>query len=112
MRTMWTIEVRRISLIAGDSPSCCCCGSTYNSANAVGRIAPVSWDEGEVTHVAIPLPPMGCSSWSSFSNTVDSNVIIKEAKALVASGLKAKGYDYVNIDEGWCWEDGTNRAAW
>jgi hypothetical protein len=44
---------------------------------------------------------MGWSSWNSFSNTVDSNIVIEQAKALVASGLKAKGYDYVNIDEGW-----------
>ena len=99
---MWTIEVRRISLIAGRLAALLLlCGSTYNSANAVGRMAPGSWDESEVSSVAIPLPPMGWSSWNSFSNTVDSNVIIEQAKALVTSGLKAKGYDYVNIDEGW-----------
>lgn len=51
----------------------------------------------------IPLPPMGWSSWNSFSNTVDSNLIVKEANALVATGLKARGYQYIDIDEGW-WE--------
>jgi hypothetical protein len=55
----------------------------------------------EATPVAIPLPPMGWSSWNSFSNTVDSAIVIRQAKALVTSGLRAKGYDYVNIDEGW-----------
>lgn len=44
---------------------------------------------------------MGWSSWNSFSNTVDSKLIVNEAKALVATGLSARGYQYVNIDEGW-----------
>jgi hypothetical protein len=66
--------------------------------------------EEEATPVAIPLPPMGWSSWNSFSNTVDSDVIVAQAKALVTSGLKAKGYDYVNIDEGW-WKGSRNQRG-
>ena len=50
---------------------------------------------------AIPLPPMGWSSWNSFSNTVDSEVIKNQAKALISSGMRKAGYQYVNIDEGW-----------
>jgi hypothetical protein len=46
-------------------------------------------------------PPMGWSSWNSFSNTVSSQVIVEQAKAMVSSGLKKAGYQYVNIDEGW-----------
>jgi hypothetical protein len=44
---------------------------------------------------------MGWSSWNSFSNTVDSGVIMQQAQAMVASGAKKAGYEYVNIDEGW-----------
>jgi hypothetical protein len=44
---------------------------------------------------------MGWSSWNSFSNTVDSQVIVGQAKAMVSSGMKKAGYQYVNIDEGW-----------
>jgi hypothetical protein len=44
---------------------------------------------------------MGWSSWNSFSNTVDSAIIMQQAKALVESGAKKAGYEYVNIDEGW-----------
>jgi len=51
--------------------------------------------------VAVPLPPMGWSSWNSFSNTVDSAVIESQAKAMVATGMKKAGYRYINIDEGW-----------
>jgi Alpha galactosidase A/Alpha galactosidase C-terminal beta sandwich domain len=47
------------------------------------------------------LPPMAWSSWNSFSNTIDSDVTVQQAKALVSSGLKKAGYQYVNIDEGW-----------
>jgi len=49
----------------------------------------------------IPPPPMGWSSWNSFSNTVDSQVIVDQAKAMIASGMHKAGYKYINIDEGW-----------
>src|ERR1700712_5729489 len=48
-----------------------------------------------------PLPPLAWSSWNSFSNTVDSNVTMAQAQALVHEGLHNVGYEYVNIDEGW-----------
>src|SRR5579862_6985893 len=50
---------------------------------------------------SISKPPMGWSSWNSFSNIVDSQVIVNQAKAMIASGMKKAGYEYVNIDEGW-----------
>jgi hypothetical protein len=51
--------------------------------------------------VPVPPPPMGWSSWNSFSNTVDSQIIMEQAKAMVASGMQKAGYQYINIDEGW-----------
>ncbi|HEX4168233.1 MAG TPA: alpha-galactosidase [Bryobacteraceae bacterium] len=51
-------------------------------------------------HAALT-PPMGWSSWNSFSNTVDSVNVSEQAKAMVSTGMKAAGYRYVNIDEGW-----------
>ena len=51
--------------------------------------------------IAVPPPPMGWSSWNSFSNTVNSEVVMRQAKAMIVSGLKEKGYRYINIDEGW-----------
>ncbi len=51
--------------------------------------------------IAIPLPPMGWSSWNSFSNTVDSEIVAEQARAMVSSGMKNAGYEYINIDEGW-----------
>jgi len=57
--------------------------------------------ESKANQIPITPPPMGWSSWNSFSNTVDSNVIMQQTKALVSSGMKKAGYQYVNIDEGW-----------
>jgi hypothetical protein len=44
---------------------------------------------------------MGWSSWNSFSNTINSQIVMDQAKAMVTSGLQKAGYEYVNIDEGW-----------
>jgi len=51
--------------------------------------------------IAVPPPPMGWSSWNSFSNTIDSRIAMEQAKAMVSSGMKQAGYQYINIDEGW-----------
>ncbi|MGB6690873.1 MAG: alpha-galactosidase [Terracidiphilus sp.] len=51
--------------------------------------------------IAIPLPPMGWSSWNSFSNTVDSEIVAAQAQAMVSSGMRTAGYGQINIDEGW-----------
>jgi hypothetical protein len=51
--------------------------------------------------ISVPLPPMGWSSWNSFSNTVDSQVIADQAKAMISTGMQKLGYQYINIDEGW-----------
>jgi alpha galactosidase A-like protein/alpha galactosidase C-like protein len=46
-------------------------------------------------------PPMGWSSWNSFSNTIDSDIVVQQTNAMVSSGMKNVGYAYINIDEGW-----------
>ena len=52
---------------------------------------------------------MGWASWNSFAAKINYNVIKAQADAMVSSGLKAAGYQYVNIDEGW-WQ-GTRDSA-
>jgi hypothetical protein len=46
-------------------------------------------------------PPMGWSSWNAFATDIDESKILGAAEALVRDGLAAKGYRYVNIDDGW-----------
>ena len=55
----------------------------------------------EVKPAAIPAPPMGWNSWNSFANLIDSRIAMEQARAMANSGLKAAGYEYVVIDEGW-----------
>jgi len=57
--------------------------------------------QGPAKLIPAPPPPMGWSSWNSFSNTVDSQVVLAQAKAMVSSGMAKAGYQYINIDEGW-----------
>ncbi|MDS0134733.1 alpha-galactosidase, partial [Amycolatopsis sp. 505] len=49
----------------------------------------------------ITKPPMGWNSWNSFAGAIDHTVIEQQADALVSSGMKDAGYEYVNIDDGW-----------
>lgn len=46
-------------------------------------------------------PPMGWASWNTFAAQINYNVIKAQADAMVSSGMKDAGYQYVNIDEGW-----------
>ncbi len=47
-------------------------------------------------------PPMGWSSWNTFRNNIDQDIIMETAGAMVESGLKDAGYQYVNLDD--CWQ--------
>jgi len=47
-------------------------------------------------------PPMGWSSWNTFRNHIDQELIMETAHALVDSGLAEAGYKYLNLDD--CWQ--------
>ena len=48
------------------------------------------------------LPPtMGWSSWNTFALNINEDVIKGQALAMVSTGLKAAGYQYINIDDGY-----------
>ncbi|WNV87371.1 ricin-type beta-trefoil lectin domain protein [Umezawaea sp. Da 62-37] len=49
----------------------------------------------------ITKPPMGWNSWNGFAGAIDATVIKQQTDALVSSGMKDAGYEYVLIDEGW-----------
>jgi alpha-galactosidase len=46
-------------------------------------------------------PPMGWNSWNPFGKNVSEDVIKSTADAMVASGLKDAGFQYVVIDDIW-----------
>ena len=47
-------------------------------------------------------PPMGWNSWNRFHCDINERLIRETADAMVSSGLRDAGYQYVNIDD--CWE--------
>lgn len=47
------------------------------------------------------LPPMGWNSWNAFNSDIDEAKLMASAQALIDTGLAAKGYRYVDIDDGW-----------
>jgi len=51
-----------------------------------------------------PTPPMGWNSWNHFGCDVSETLIMEMADAMVASGMKDAGYEYVVIDD--CWQTG------
>lgn len=48
-----------------------------------------------------PTPPMGWNSWNAFATDVDEEKVLASAQKIVDTGLAAKGYRYINLDEGW-----------
>jgi alpha-galactosidase len=51
---------------------------------------------------------MGWSSWNKFACNVNERMIREQADAMVASGMKDAGYQYINVDD--CWQ-AKNRDA-
>src|SRR5436190_1774100 len=46
-------------------------------------------------------PPMGWNGFNRFLRDVSEARVEAQARALVASGMQAAGYEYVNLDGGW-----------
>jgi alpha-galactosidase len=54
-------------------------------------------------------PPMGWNSWNKFGCDVSDKLIRETADAIVRSGMKDAGYQYVVIDD--CWQVGRDREG-
>jgi alpha-galactosidase len=49
-------------------------------------------------------PPMGWNSWNKFACSVNEEIVRAEADAMATNGMKAAGYEFINIDD--CWQIG------
>jgi alpha-galactosidase len=47
-------------------------------------------------------PPMGWNSWNKFGCNVSEKLIMQMADAMITSGMKQAGYEYIVIDD--CWQ--------
>ena len=54
-------------------------------------------------------PPMGWNSWNKFACNVSERLIRETADAMVTSGMRDAGYQYVNIDD--CWHGARDSAG-
>ncbi|MBQ5824231.1 MAG: alpha-galactosidase [Clostridia bacterium] len=69
---------------------------TVNAAKVTTK-SQTAYDNG----VALT-PPMGWSSWNTFRNKINEELILEIANAMAKSGLADAGYQYVNLDD--CWQ--------
>jgi alpha-galactosidase len=54
-------------------------------------------------------PPMGWNDWNAFGCNVSEALVEQTAQYIVSSGLKAAGYQYVNIDD--CWMSSSRSSS-
>src|SRR5438067_6477108 len=54
-------------------------------------------------------PPMGWNSWNKFGCNVSESLLEATANALVSTGMKDAGYQYLVIDD--CWQVSRDAAA-
>ncbi|MCB5183518.1 ricin-type beta-trefoil lectin domain protein [Streptomyces antimicrobicus] len=54
-------------------------------------------------------PPMGWNNWAHYMCDIDERKVVANADALVSTGLAAKGYDTVTVDD--CWMEKQRDAA-
>ncbi len=46
-------------------------------------------------------PPMGWNTWNTFGPDINEQLIMESAKAMVDTGLRDAGYEYIVIDDMW-----------
>lgn len=61
--------------------------------------SPIAQVEGTV--IRLPTPPMGWSTWESFAKNVSEKAIRIHLDILNYTGLRVKGYNIIQIDDGW-----------
>ena len=49
----------------------------------------------------IQKPPMGWNTWNTFGPDINEDLILESADAMVSTGLKDAGYEYIVIDDMW-----------
>ncbi|HRZ96578.1 MAG TPA: glycoside hydrolase family 27 protein [Paludibacter sp.] len=75
---------------------------TKKIAFSVMLIAGISSANAQKFEGLAKTPPMGWNSWNKFACNVSEQLIKETADAMVSSGMKDAGYEYVVIDD--CWQ--------
>jgi alpha-galactosidase len=55
---------------------------------------------------SVRLPAMGWNSWNEYRCDINETIFLTTGQLLISTGLRDRGYEYVNIDD--CWSDKVN----
>ncbi len=69
----------------------------------LGAVAPLQAGYCLTNGLALT-PPMGWSSWNNFECSINEALIHSIADAMATNGMKAAGYQFINLDD--CWQLG------
>lgn len=86
----------------GGGGSASVAGSEPGRAEPAGQDGPAGGDDPAGWDELARTPPMGWNSWNRFGCDVDETLIRETADALVDSGMRDAGYEFVVIDD--CWQ--------
>ena len=104
----------RVDKLVAKTAACACCIVAFllltsNGAALVAarrsprlRFASVAASPMPLNNGLALTPPMGWNSWNKFGCNVSESLIKEIADAMVSTGMKKAGYQYVNIDD--CWQ--------
>ena len=56
---------------------------------------------GPPVKLLAPTPPMGWNSWNVYGDDIDEEKILRTADAIIDSGMRDAGWEYVMLDDGW-----------
>ncbi|MBK8658474.1 MAG: putative Ig domain-containing protein [Bacteroidetes bacterium] len=73
--------------------------ATITASNALGKSEEVL--KIEIGDKLCLTPAMGWNSWNVFTNTLDEKLVMEIADAMVSSGMRDVGYQYINMDDYW-----------
>ncbi len=76
----------------------CACGDGLCTFGEYPAICPADCASDQLAAT----PPMGWNSWNRFACDVSATLIEEMAEAMVTSGMRDVGYEYVNVDD--CWQ--------
>src|SRR5689334_15075334 len=95
---------RRLSVLPLTLAMVAALAMTATAATVVstGRSSPVDLRPVAVNGDNLsPTPPMGFNNWARYECGVTEAIMVRNADALVSTGLAAKGYNTVTVDD--CW---------
>jgi alpha-galactosidase len=82
-------------------------GGAGGSGTGGSQQCDTTWDADRNKGDGIALtPPMGWNSWNVFHENINENQIREIADAMVSSGMRDAGYEYLNLDDKWMDDDG------